>query len=134
MEKFVINNVQDSFRKVMPIAEKVAEIFYTKLFEKDPSLKPLFKGDMKAQGKKLMQMLGMSVNGLNNMGALLPLLQDLGRKHVGYGVTNQMYDTVGASLLETLEAGLGENFTTDVKRSWEQVYSSIAVIMQDAAS
>lgn len=134
MEKHVINNVQDSFRKVMPISEKAAEIFYTKLFEKDPSLKPLFKGDMKEQGKKLMQMLGMAVNSLNNMGILLPLLQDLGRKHLSYGVTNEMYDTVGASLIETLEAGLGADFTSDVKRSWEQVYNSVAAIMQKAAS
>ena len=134
MEKHVINNVQDSFRKVMPISEKAAEIFYTKLFEKDPSLKPLFKGDMKEQGKKLMQMLGMAVNSLNNMGILLPLLQDLGRKHLSYGVTNEMYDTVGASLIETLEAGLGADFTSDVKRSWEQVYNSVAAIRQKAAS
>lgn len=133
MESQVIRNVQDSFRKVEPIAETAAAIFYAKLFEKDPSLRLLFKGDMKEQGRKLMTMLAMAVNSLTNMDAFLPVLQNLGRRHVGYGVTDGMYNTVGTALLETLEAGLGDDFTPEVKDAWSQVYATLATIMKDAS-
>jgi len=134
MEAAKIKLVQDSFQKVVPIADKAAEIFYGKLFEKDPSLKSLFKGDMEAQGKKLMTMIGTAVNGLNNLDAIVPAVQNLGKNHVGYGVTDQMYDTVGASLIETLEAGLGDEFTDDTKGAWVEVYTLLATTMKDAAA
>ena len=134
MEAAKIKLVQDSFQKVVPIADKAAEIFYGKLFEKDPSLKSLFKGDMEAQGKKLMTMIGTAVNGLNNLEAIVPAVQNLGKNHVGYGVTDQMYDTVGASLIETLEAGLGDEFTDDTKGAWVEVYTLLATTMKDAAA
>lgn len=128
-----IKLVQDSFAQVEPIAEKAAEIFYSKLFEKDPSLKSLFKGDMKAQGQKLMSMIATAVNGLKNIDAIVGAVQDLGKRHVGYGVEDSHYDTVGAALIETLEAGLGDAFTPKVKAAWIEVYTLLATTMKDAA-
>lgn len=126
--------VQESFAKVVPIADTAAEIFYGKLFEKDPSLKSLFSGDMKEQGKKLMTMIATAVNGLNNLDAIVPAVQNLGKRHVGYGVTDQMYDTVGASLIETLEVGLGDDFTAETKGAWVEVYTLLATTMKNAAA
>lgn len=134
MEAKTIELVQGTFEKVVPIADKAAEIFYGKLFEKDPSLKPMFKGDMKEQGKKLMSMIGTAVNGLNNLEALVPAVQNLGKGHAGYGVEDKHYDTVGAALLETLDAGLGEAFTPEVKEAWTEVYTVLATTMKDAAN
>lgn len=134
MEENKIKLVQDSFKKVVPIADQAAEIFYGKLFELDPSLKPLFKGDMKEQGKKLMTMIGTAVNGLTNLDSIVPAVQNLGRNHVNYGVTNEMYDTVGASLLYTLETGLGDDFTPDTKEAWTETYTLLATVMKDAAA
>ena len=125
--------VQSSFAKVVPISEQAAEIFYGKLFEKDPSLKPLFKGDMKEQGKKLMTMIATAVNGLNNLEGIVAAVQDLGKRHVGYGVTAEMYDTVGAALIETLAAGLGDDFTDEVKDAWVETYTILATTMKEAA-
>lgn len=133
MDAVQIKLVQDSFAKVVPIAEQAAEIFYGKLFAKDPSLKNMFKGDMKEQGKKLMTMLGVAVNGLNNLDGIVAAVQDLGKRHAGYGVTDAMYGTVAESLLETLEAGLGDEFTTECKAAWVEVYTLLATTMQDAA-
>lgn len=133
MEGVIISNVRESFRKVQPIAESVAGIFYSKLFKNDPSLRPLFKGDMKEQGIKLMKMLAIAVNSLGNMKALVPMLQDLGRRHVGYGVTSEMYNTVGDTLLETLEAALGPSFTQGIRHSWMQVYETVAAVMKEAS-
>ncbi|WP_299048680.1 globin family protein [uncultured Polaribacter sp.] len=134
MKAKTIELVQGTFEKVVPISDKAAEIFYGKLFEKDPSLKPMFKGDMKDQGKKLMSMIGTAVNGLNNLDALVPAVQNLGKGHAGYGVEDKHYDTVGAALLETLDAGLGEAFTPEVKKAWTEVYTVLATTMKDAAN
>jgi hemoglobin-like flavoprotein len=126
--------VQESFEKVAPIAETAAEIFYNRLFELDPSIKPLFKSDMAVQGQKLMAMIATAVKGLNNPQKLVPAVQQLGRKHVGYGVVPEHYDTVGAALVWTLEQGLGEAFTPEVKDAWVAVYTLLASVMKDAAA
>ncbi|WP_010521624.1 globin family protein [Aquimarina agarivorans] len=134
MESKTIELVQGTFKQVAPIADQAAEIFYSKLFEKDPSLKPMFKGDMKQQGAKLMAMIGTAVNGLNNLEALVPAVQNLGKGHAGYGVEDKHYDTVGAALLETLDVGLGDAFTPEVKEAWTEVYTVLATTMKDAAN
>ncbi len=126
--------VQSTFAKVAPIAEQAAEIFYNKLFELDPQLKPMFKGDIKEQGKKLMTMLAAAVKGLDDLDALVPVVQDLGKRHVGYGVKDTHYDTVAAALLSTLEVGLGDAWTDEVKDSWVAVYTVLATTMKDAAA
>ncbi len=125
--------VQSSFVKVVPIADTAAELFYSKLFALDPKLKPLFKGDMMEQGRKLMHMIATAVNGLDHIEVLVPAVQDLGRRHVAYGVTAAHYDTVGAALLWTLEQGLGPDFSPEVKDAWTAVYGLLAKIMKDAA-
>lgn len=129
-----IKLVQESFAKVVPIAEQAAALFYGKLFELDPSLKPLFKGDMTEQGRKLMAMISTAVNGLTDLDAIVPAVQALGERHVGYGVTDAHYDTVGAALLWTLEQGLGDAFTSDVREAWATVYGLLAGTMKDAAA
>ena len=125
--------VQTSFAKVVPIAETAADLFYARLFALDPTLKPLFKGDMKEQGRKLMRTLAVAVNGLDNLEQIVPTVQDLGRRHVGYGVELKHYDTIGAALLWTLEQGLGAAFTKDTGEAWGAVYTLLATAMKDAA-
>lgn len=126
--------VRSSWEKVLPIADKAAELFYGKLFEIDPSLKPLFKGNMSEQGKKLMMMITTAVKALDNVESILPAVQNLGKRHAGYGVTDEMYDTVGAALLWTLGAGLGSGFTDEVKQAWTVTYTTLATVMKDAAN
>ncbi|MGB1090691.1 MAG: globin family protein [Oceanobacter sp.] len=126
--------VQGTFEKVEPIADKAAELFYGKLFELDPSLKPMFKGDIKEQGTKLMTMIGVAVRGLNNLDAIVPAVQNLGVRHVDYGVKDEHYDTVAAALLWTLEQGLGDAFTAEVKEAWTETYVTLATVMKDAAA
>lgn len=136
MEQKTITLVQDSFEKVKPIASDAAEIFYSKLFELDPALKPLFPNTedvMKIQGNKLMSMLGSAVAGLNNLDALIPILQDLGKRHLEYKVEAFHYNTVGVALLGTLEVGLGEDFTPEVKEAWTLVYGTMSNVMIEAS-
>ncbi len=126
--------VQTSWQKVVPIKDKAAELFYAKLFELDPALKPLFKGDIAEQGRKLMAMINTVVNKLDDLGDIVPAVQDLGKRHVGYGVKDSHYDTVAASLLWTLGAGLGDAFTSEVEAAWTDAYTILANAMKEAAA
>ena len=126
--------VRESFAKVAPIAPQAAALFYGRLFELDPSLKPLFKGDMTEQGRKLMTMIGTAVANLNKLDAIVPTVQDLGRRHKTYGVLPAHYDTVAAALLWTLGQGLGDAFTPQVEAAWTEAYTILATVMQDAAA
>ena len=129
-----ITLVQKSFAKVAPIADTAAALFYRRLFELDPTLNKLFKGDMQAQGKRLMAMIAMAVKGFDNLEVLVPLVKQLGARHTGYGVKPRDYDTVGAALLWTLEQGLKTDFTPEVRAAWTEVYGLLARTMQDHAS
>ena len=129
-----IEVVQRSFAKVAPIADTAAKLFYERLFELDPSLRPLFKTDMDEQGHRLMTMIAAAVEGLGNLETLVPVVQELGRRHVGYGVKPKHYDIVGQALLETLEKGLGPEFTPEVKAAWTSAYTVLSGTMIDAAA
>jgi hemoglobin-like flavoprotein len=125
--------VQSTFAAILPIADDAAMLFYQRLFEIAPELRAMFRSDMTEQRKKLMQMLTAAVKGLDRLDQLVPVVEDLGRRHAGYGVEDRHYDTVGAALLWTLEMGLGAAFTADVKDAWATVYEVLATTMKNAA-
>jgi methyl-accepting chemotaxis protein len=125
--------VQQSWRQVVPIADAAGQLFYKNLFEQDPSLQPMFKGDMQAQVQKLTTMITAAVSKLDDLDTLVPILQGLGKRHGGYGVLPQHYDTVGAALLKTLEQGLGDAFTPRTKQAWVSVYGVMSNVMVASA-
>lgn len=125
--------VQYSFAKVAPSAEPVAALFYERLFTLDPALRPLFTSDLHEQGRKLMRMLGMVVNGLDALDRLVPVAADLSKRHVSYGVQPAHYATVGEALLWTLKEGLADDFTEDVRMAWTKTYAVVSQVMIDAA-
>lgn len=126
--------VKSTWVSVVPIAEQAAELFYGRLFELDPALKPLFKGDMKEQGAKLMKTIGLAVSALDNLEPLVETLKDLGANHAVYGVKDQDYDTVAAALLWTLEKGLGDKYSDEVKNAWAAAYTILAGVMKTGAA
>lgn len=128
-----IGLVQGSWAKVVPIKDTAAELFYGRLFELDPSLRTLFKGDIKEQGRKLMTMINVAVGSLDKLDTIVPAVKDLGRRHSGYGVKAADYGTVATALLWTLEKGLGDAFTPAVKEAWTQTYVLLAQTMQSAS-
>lgn len=133
MTPLQIELVQQSFAVVAPSADEVARLFYGRLFELDPSLRPMFPDELDEQGRKLMKMLAVAVNGLNRLDAIVPAVQALGRRHVGYGVTDDHYTTVATALLWTLENGLGAAFTLETREAWTAAYTVLATTMIDAA-
>lgn len=128
-----INLVQTTWAELAPQAPQAAELFYRRLFELDPSLRGLFKANMRVQGDKLMQMITLGVRGLDNPEKLLPALRELGHRHAAYGVRDADYDSVGAALLWTLSQGLGPAFTPEVARAWDGAYQLLAGAMQEGA-
>lgn len=129
-----VHLVQDSFAKVAPIAETAAALFYQRLFELDPSLRPLFKGDIIEQGRKLMTMLGTVVGHLHRLGEITPTVRQLAARHVSYGIEDAYYETAGAALIWTLEQGLGEAFTPPVRGAWTTCYGILSAEMIAAAA
>jgi hemoglobin-like flavoprotein len=121
--------VQESFSRVVPIADQAAVIFYDRLFELAPSVKSMFPADMSDQRKKLMATLAVVVNGLSNLDSILPAASALARRHVGYGAKPEHYPVVGSALLWTLEKGLGAAWTSDVADAWTAAYGTLSSYM-----
>src|SRR6478735_3895827 len=121
-----VDLVQISFAKVSPIADTAARLFYDRLFEIAPEVRPLFHRDMKEQGRKLMTTLALVTKGLTNLDAILPAARSLATKHVSYGVTAEHYQPVGDALLWALEQGLGSDFTPEVRDAWLAAYTTLS--------
>jgi hemoglobin-like flavoprotein len=118
---------------VAPIAEQAAALFYGRLFETAPETRALFHGDMTIQGRKLMDAITMVVTNLGDLGAVVPVAQELAKRHVGYGVRPEHYAPVGAALLWTLQQGLGGDFTAEVGAAWATAYGALSGAMIAAA-
>ena len=129
-----VKMVQESFKKVVPIADTAANIFYDRLFTIAPEVRSMFPDDLTEQKKKLVAMLATAVTNLHQVEKIIPAVQDLGKRHVGYGVTDKHYEPVGAALLWTLEKGLGPDFTPTLKSAWTDAYMTLAGVMKSAAA
>lgn len=128
-----IELVQQSWPSVKAIQELAAALFYKRLFELDPSLRTLFKGDLKEQGRRLMQMIELAISSLSRLDTIVPAVKALGRRHAAYGVQDEHYATVADALLWTLEQGLGQGFTPEVRLAWTDTYLLLAQTMKAGA-
>ena len=128
-----IRVVQSTWVKVLPVKDTASQLFYERLFATDPSLRALFGSDMRQQGEKLMHVIDAAVNGLSRLEGIVAAIQELGRRHAGYGVKDHHYDTVGAALLWTLGKTLGAEFTAEAKDAWATVYGVLASTMREGA-
>lgn len=126
--------IRRSFDQIAPLAEQAAELFYGKLFAQSPELRPLFIGDMRQQGRRLMEMIGAAVRLLDHPPSLLPVLAQLGRRHAGYGVEPDDYRKVGQALIATLAEGLGDDFDEPTREAWVAMYALVSTTMIAAAA
>ena len=123
--------VQESFRRIAPQGEAVAQTFYDRLFALDPALRPLFTGEMRQQRRKLMAMLALAVEALEHPGALAPILRTLGWRHFTYGVQPRHFATAGDALLAALGEHLGAAFDRAMRAAWTGCYVLVATAMLD---
>jgi hemoglobin-like flavoprotein len=134
LDTLTIDRVRASWALVAPSEREVAALFYRHLLALDPSLQPMFGGDMTVQGERLMSMIGAALTLLDRPAQLLPVLRSLGARHSGYGVKDAHYPVVAQALLQTLEDGLADAFTDDVRAAWTTVYGVLATEMQAGAA
>jgi hemoglobin-like flavoprotein len=125
--------INRSFEQLARAAEEVAAAFYGRLFELDPTLRPLFQHDIVLQGRKFMTMLAVVVRGLDVLDRLLTDVENLGRRHVAYGVSDTHYETVEAALLWAIQDRLGAEWTPAIGEAWGAAYRLLADTMQRAA-
>jgi hemoglobin-like flavoprotein len=126
--------VRETWKQVTPTAELAADLFYRRLFEIDTTTRQLFRTtDMYAQSQKLLQTLGYAISSLDNFDVLKSMVEDLGRRHAHFGVTDRHYDSMGAALFWTLEQRLGRAWTPAVAAAWREAYAMISDVMRSAA-
>jgi len=128
-----VNQVQASFIKVVPMANRAAALFYGRLFETAPETRALFRSDIDRQGRKLMSALKTVVNNLGDFETIVPVARDLAKRHVAYGVAREHYSLVGSALLWTLEQGLADEFTPALRTAWEAAYSALSEVIITSA-
>ena len=133
MDNEQIRLVQKSFCRLAQV-QGAATAFYQRLFELDPALRPLFKGSIEEQGRKLMHVLSAAVHSLHDFDTLLPTVRSLGMRHRGYGIKDRDYDTVGEALMWTLEKSLGADFSAEVRGAWAEMYRVLSTVMKTSAA
>lgn len=109
--------------------DAAAALFYGKLFEEAPAVKPLFTADMTEQGRKLMQMISIAVNNMERVEEIVPALVALGERHEEYGAQPEHYPVVGAVLIDTLRTALGEGWSDEAEAAWSKTYDALASVM-----
>lgn len=128
-----IKLIKLSFAPLIGRKQEAGKLFYQRLFEIAPEVKPMFKADINAQAEKLMSTLGAMIGCLQDRPAFTAMLEDLGRRHIGYGVRDEHYNKVGTALLATLEKMLGDAFTDQVRKAWTELYETVASVMRQPA-
>lgn len=125
--------VKSSFDSLLPVSEKAAGLFYNKLFELDPSLRPMFMSDMSGQGRKFVNMLRIAVANLDSLEQVMPAVEAMGRRHAGYGIEKRHYETFGAALLWAVDSCCGSHASESTREAWKALYECITGAMQQAA-
>ncbi len=127
-----ISLVKSTFIYAVPVSDAVATDFYARIFAAYPQLRSMFPADMTAQRQKLMLTLTAIVGDLDNLDRLVPMVSELARRHVGYGVRDEHYPPVGGALIEALRQALGARFTREVEAAWGAAYGLLSGAMIQA--
>jgi hemoglobin-like flavoprotein len=125
-----ISLVRQTCAEVAPIADSAADLFYTKLFQIDPALRPVFAPQLDDRGRRLMQMVEAAAGALDQPSTLAPALAGLGSRQVASTAGDRRYETVGAALLLTFRQGLGPAFTPEARQAWIELFDCIDGMMK----
>lgn len=128
-----ISLIKSSFRQISPIADHAGVIFYARLFELDPSLRSTFLGDIGAQGSNMMQSVGFIVFSLDQLEVILPVLRQMGLRHLEYHLSDEQYEVFCEALLWTLHRCLREEFTVETRDAWAKGYWLLAETIKTGA-
>jgi NAD(P)H-flavin reductase/hemoglobin-like flavoprotein len=125
--------LQMSWKVVAQFGDQVPMFFYSRLFVAHPALRDMFPLSMEAQRDKLVTALGSVVSSVDDLPAVVPVLEQLGRDHRRFAVITDHYPQVGEALLATLAYFLGDDWTEELAADWTTAYGIVAKVMLDAA-
>ena len=128
-----IDLLHHSLRILQERKELAAGIFYERLFELSPEVRPLFTDDIIVQTEKAIFAFGAVVGQIHDLDKTRAMTRDLARRHVGYGVKAEHYPLVGRAVLSVLAEVMNEEFTPAMESAWKQAYASISAAMIEAA-
>lgn len=126
--------VRETFPLVQELAGPLAQLFYGRLFEREPALRRMFQGDIRIQGQKLMDMLGAVVASVDDLEALTPVLHTMGRRHRDYGVEAKHYELVEQAFVWAIGQALSGAADAEVKAAWRNVVASVGDAMQEGTT
>ena len=127
--------LETSFDLVAPRGDELMDVFYARLFEAAPAVKPLFaRTDLRKQKIMLLRVLGLLRQSLRNLDAIVPVLHDLGARHVDYGAQPEHYPVVGAVLIASMAEVAGDAWRPEYERAWAGAFDIVAGAMLDGAA
>lgn len=124
-----IKLVKETWGFIIAKSDKAGDLFYTRLFEVAPGVKPLFKNDIRLQARKLMAMVTYIVTKLDKLDVILPEIKSLAQRHKKYGAMKDHYAVVGECLIHTLKTGMGDRWNAEIEAAWIAVYKVLAAAM-----
>jgi hemoglobin-like flavoprotein len=129
-----VTALETSFDLIAPRGDELVEVFYDRLFERAPGVRPLFAHvDMPRQRAMLLATLVLLRKSLRNLDAIAPKLRELGARHVAYGATAEAYPVVGEVLLASMAQIAGDAWTAEHEQAWAEAYGIVAAVMIEGA-
>jgi methyl-accepting chemotaxis protein len=130
-----LDALETSFDLVAPRGDELVDAFYSRLFAAAPVVEPLFAGiDMRRQKSMLLGTLVLLRKSLRDLGAIVPKLRELGRKHVAYGAHADHYPVVGTVLIASMAEVAGEQWRPEYERAWSEGLDVVAGAMLEGAA
>ncbi len=129
-----IETLETSFDAVAPRGEELVEVFYDRLFERAPGVRPLFDHvDLRKQRSMLLAALVLLRKSLRNLDAIAPKLRELGARHVAYGATPEAYPIVGEVLIASMAQVAGDAWRDEYAAAWAEAYGVVQALMLEGA-
>jgi methyl-accepting chemotaxis protein len=130
-----LDALETSFDLVAPKGDELVEIFYARLFETAPSVKPLFAStDMSHQRTMLLSALVLLRKSLRDVDSIVPALKRMGARHVGYGAAPAHYPVVGEVLIGSMAEIAGPAWEPRFERAWGEAFAVVAGAMLEGAA
>ena len=129
-----LESLETSFDLVAPRGDELVDVFYARLFEAAPSVRPLFPQDLKAQKTMLLAALVLLRKSLRNLEGIVPTLHALGARHVAYGARPEHYPVVGSVLIGSMAELAGGAWRPEYERAWAAAFEVVAGAMLAGAA
>jgi hemoglobin-like flavoprotein len=130
-----VDALETSFDIVAPRGDELMDVFYAKLFAAAPAVEPLFaRTDLRKQKIMLLRVLGLLRRSLRDLDAIVPILHDLGARHVAYGARPEHYPVVGAVLIASMAEVAGDAWQLEHECAWAAAFDVVAGAMLDGAA